>query len=370
MKHIVIDARIRQSSTGRYMDRLLNELQLLDVGGLSFTVILTTKDNLKPINGNFEFIACKYPVYSFNPIQQISFARWLYSLKADVIHFGLSPNDPVFYFKPIITTTHDLTMFEHAEAGRLSRIFHILRMVGYRFLMWQTHRKARLIITPTKYVNKVLLARYPFISGKTNVTYEAGDSLPTKHTSQPKVKPAKYILHTGNVFAHKNSRRLVFAFSRLKQDYPELRLVFVGKRDYYSNYLEDWIKSELGNLYKDVVFTGFVNDQELGWYYQNAQAYIFPSLSEGFGLPGLEAMAHGCPVVSSNATCLPEVYGEAAHYFDPINVDDMAEKISEVLKSKKLRQKLVNNGYRQLKKYSWEKMAQETLAIYNKVLLD
>jgi glycosyltransferase involved in cell wall biosynthesis len=91
-------------------------------------------------------------------------------------------------------------------------------------------------------------------------------------------------------------------------------------------------------------------------------------LSEGFGLPGLEAMLHGAPVVSSDATCLPEVHGNAAHYFNPLSVSDMATKISEVLDNPVLRKELVAKGYQQVKKFSWKKMAEETLAVYNKVL--
>lgn len=116
------------------------------------------------------------------------------------------------------------------------------------------------------------------------------------------------------------------------------------------------------------MFTGFVEDEELNWLYQNTSAYVFASLSEGFGLPGLEAMIQGAPVVSSNATCLPEVYGDAAHYFNPLDTDDMAEKINDVLTNPSLRQKLIQNGKVQAKKYSWEKMAKETLLHYKKAL--
>ena len=99
--------------------------------------------------------------------------------------------------------------------------------------------------------------------------------------------------------------------------------------------------------------------------YQNCKAYIYPSLSEGFGLPGLEAFQFGAPLVSSNSTCLPEVYGDAAHYFNPTDVNDMATKINDVLKSKKLRLSLIEKGKISLKKFSWAKMARETLEKYN-----
>jgi glycosyltransferase involved in cell wall biosynthesis len=117
------------------------------------------------------------------------------------------------------------------------------------------------------------------------------------------------------------------------------------------------------------LFTDFVEDAQLNWLYAHASAYIFPSLMEGFGLPGLEAMSHGTPVISSNSTCLPEIYGNAAHYFDPKSVDDMTRAITEVLGNEKLRQQLSISGYEQIKKYSWSKMAQQTAEVYKSVLI-
>jgi glycosyltransferase involved in cell wall biosynthesis len=102
--------------------------------------------------------------------------------------------------------------------------------------------------------------------------------------------------------------------------------------------------------------------------YEHTAAYVFPSLSEGFGLPGLEAMAHGAPVASSNATCLPEIYGEAAHYFNPTDAGDMAVKIAAVVNNPDLRAELIKNGRKQAAKYSWAKMAAETLEIYEQAL--
>ena len=145
-----------------------------------------------------------------------------------------------------------------------------------------------------------------------------------------------------------------------------MRLVHAGKLDYYAKKLRRWVKGQ--GMEGQVNFLGFVSDQELKWLYQNAQAYVFPSLSEGFGLPGLEAMVHVCPVVSSNATCLPEVYGDAAEYFDPLDVEEMAGAINKVLGSEALRSKLIALGYAQAKKYSWQRMAEQTLEVYKEVL--
>jgi glycosyltransferase involved in cell wall biosynthesis len=116
-----------------------------------------------------------------------------------------------------------------------------------------------------------------------------------------------------------------------------------------------------------IVFTDRVSEGELKWLYMNTQAYVFPSLSEGFGLPPLEAMIHGAPVVSSNATCLPEINGQAAHYFNPKSTYDMATKIGDVLSSAGLRGNLIQKGRTQASKYSWQTMAKQTLGIYNQV---
>src|SRR5690606_34189845 len=106
-------------------------------------------------------------------------------------------------------------------------------------------------------------------------------------------------MYTGSAFPHKNLDRLITAFALLKERHPELQLVLVGKREYHSKKLGRWAKKQ--PYFDDIIFTGFIPDEELKWYYEHARAYVFPSLNEGFGLPGLEAMVHGCPVVSSNA---------------------------------------------------------------------
>jgi glycosyltransferase involved in cell wall biosynthesis len=142
-------------------------------------------------------------------------------------------------------------------------------------------------------------------------------------------------------------------------------LVLAGRKD--ANYERIEEKAYVQGA-KNLVFTGFISDRRLRWLYEHCEAYVFPSLSEGFGLPGLEAMRHGAPVISSDATCLPEIYGGAAHYFDPLDTEAMADAIEEVLTDKKLRSSLVRKGHAQVKKYSWERMAEQTLAVYRQAL--
>ena len=119
---------------------------------------------------------------------------------------------------------------------------------------------------------------------------------------------------------------------------------------------------------KGLVFPGRVSESQLRWLYENAKVYVFPSLSEGFGLPGLEAMTHGLPVAASNASCLPEIYQGGALYFDPLSPVDMAKKINQILDQPKTAQQLKTKGHKVAVSYSWQRMAKQTLDVYTKVL--
>jgi glycosyltransferase involved in cell wall biosynthesis len=170
-------------------------------------------------------------------------------------------------------------------------------------------------------------------------------------------------MYIGRPTPHKNLRRLIDAFALLQKKYPDLTLALAGKKD--SNYTRhETYVNERG--IKNVVFTGFISDEQLRWMYENTAVYCFPSLSEGFGLPGLEAMLHGAPVASSTATCLPETHGDAARYFDPFSVEDIAKSIDDILSDDKLRNELVKKGKKHVKTFSWQRMAEQTLAVYEK----
>lgn len=363
--HIVIDARIRRASTGKPVDRLLEYLQETDSKN-KYTVLLSPKDDWKPKSQRFNTAVCRFRIFSFNPLQQILYAWQLYRLKPDLVHFTMTAQQPIFYFGKQTTFTHDLTMLKYVRAGRLPLWLHKLRMIGYRFLLWQSHRKATAILVPTEYVKTVVNKHHLFTGRKVFVTLEASEPPLPDPAKQPENVPEKFILYVGSAFPHKNLERLVLAFQILKEQHADLKLVLAGKLEYHAKKLRRWVSKQ--PCADDVIFTGFVENAELKWLYENAGAYVFPSLSEGFGLPGLEAMAHGCPVASSDATCLPEVYGDAAHYFDPESVEDMAQKIDEVLTKPNLRESLIKKGHDQTKKYSWKRMTEQTLDIFQTIL--
>ncbi len=165
----------------------------------------------------------------------------------------------------------------------------------------------------------------------------------------------KYILFVGTLQPRKNISKLIEAFSKI----INLELVIVGKKGWM--YEEILAAPEKFGVKDRVIFLDFVDDSDLPSLYKNAQCFVLPSLYEGFGLPVLEAMKFGCPVLASNVSSLPEAGGDAAMYFDPENVEDIAKALSLMINDEGLRIKMIKKGYEQVKKFSWEKTAGQVL---------
>lgn len=169
----------------------------------------------------------------------------------------------------------------------------------------------------------------------------------------------KYILFVGTLQPRKNITALIEAFSKIKKD--DLQLVIIGKKGWL--YEEILAAPQKCGVQDSVKFLDFVGDDDLPSFYKYALCYCLPSLYEGFGLPVLEAMQYGCPVITSKVSSLPEAGGDAALYVDPQNVDDIAKQLAKVVSDKNLREKMREKGYLHIKKFSWEKAAKETLAV-------
>jgi glycosyltransferase involved in cell wall biosynthesis len=273
------------------------------------------------------------------------------------------PQQPVFYKGKKVTTFHDLTLLKTYNSDKNWLVFHAKQFVG-KFVFKSVARENNHLIAISKFTKNELLEFTDAKDEDVTVIYESSDVV-LGSSKVYKLPYKQYILYVGQQSDYKNIKRLGDAHQKLLNTYPDLGLVLVGKKN-ASALINDTYFTKKG--YKNIVFTDFVEDAQLNWLYAHATAYVFPSLMEGFGLPGLEAMGHGTPVISSNATCLPEIYGKAAHYFDPTNTDDIARAITEVLGNEKLRQKLSTDGYEQIKKYSWKKMAEQTLKVYETAL--
>ncbi len=361
---IAIDARESGTSTGRYIDKLVEYLYKIRP---KHEIIILTKPHrveyMRQIAPKLTILEADFKEFTFQ--EQLGFKKFLDDLGADLVHFGMV-QQPVLYSGRSITTMHDLTTARFRNPDKNPVVFWLKQQV-YKWVNRRAAKKSVQVITPSEFVKKDIVNFCSISESKITVTPESADILSKKPKAYPPLKNKQFLMYIGRPTPHKNLGRLIDAFEKLQHDHPDLYLVLAGKKD--ANY-QQHKQTILKRGIKNVVFTGFISDDELAWLYQNAAAYCFPSLSEGFGLPAVEAMLHGAPVVSSNATCLPEVCGEAAHYFDPYSVDDMVRAIGEVLADDKLRRNLIAKGKKRAQQFSWQRMAEQTLAVYNDVVKD
>ncbi|HSX40267.1 MAG TPA: glycosyltransferase family 1 protein [Candidatus Saccharimonadales bacterium] len=227
-------------------------------------------------------------------------------------------------------------------------------------------RKAKRIFTISQASKNDIIEAYGIPAEKVIVTYPGIKAQSEKRkmkNKQTTKSPTPYILFVGTLQPRKNIERLIEAFAKLEK--KNLELVIVGKKG--------WLFEEILAAPKKfgvedrVKFLDFVSDAELAKLYKNALMFVLPSLYEGFGLPVLEAMQHGCPVITSNVSSLPEAGGDAALYVDPTNIDDIAGKMKQLLESESLRKELIEKGYKQVKKFSWEKTAKKTLEVLESI---
>jgi glycosyltransferase involved in cell wall biosynthesis len=362
MKKIVFDGRELRTSSGRYVERLLHYIQEIDDEHL-YDVLLKPKDfeGWKPTNSKFSKIVADHKEFTFD--EQLGFLSQIKKIKPDLVHFPF-PQQPIFYRRPVITTIHDLTTLRFDNPDKNKFVFKIKQRI-YKYVIKRAAHKSKHLLTGSEYVKHDIIQLTGVSPEKITVTYEAADAVVDSPEELPTLKDKQFIMYIGRPTPHKNLERLIEAFVQLKALHPNLMLVLAGKKD--ANYIriENIVKYK---RIENIIFTDFVSEGQLRWLYEKCEAYVFPSLSEGFGLPGLEAMVHGAPVVSSNATCLPEIYGDGAHYFDPLYTEEMADAINEVLTNKDLRTELIHKGRDQAARYSWQRTAEQTLEVYRKVL--
>ncbi|MCB9821108.1 glycosyltransferase family 4 protein [Candidatus Nomurabacteria bacterium] len=370
MSKILIDARDMRSSTGRYIRSLLMELERLDrtnqyvILGRRADVDARDQHSWRPKAPNFNLVVVDIPLNTFR--EQLLLAAEIRKHSPDLVHFWL-PQQPLFLKHSRITTIHDLNYIHlHIHTNGILR-YELKRLI-FRGFLKHVVRSNKFILSPTNYTKQDIVdytkLRNP---EKIVVTPEgtAGElaNVKPKHINQLNGK--EFLLYVGQSSEYKGQLRLIEALQLLRKKLPRLELALIGKENDYTQKLKKIVAKQ---NYHGVRFLGFVDDRELRWAYENCACYVQPSIAEGFGLMNLEAMFLGAPVASSNATCLPEVSGSAANYFNPYDIGDMAQAIEQILSDPKLRKKLILEGKKQYKKFSWERMAEQTLAVYNKVL--
>ncbi len=278
------------------------------------------------------------------------------------VFFSPAHYAPRFLSSSFVVTIHDLSYFYYPQ--------EFLKQDLYKLKNWTKYSvaKAKKVIAVSKTTKKDLIKFYNVPDEKIEVIYNGYGKNVRNQISKIKninqklnVKKNKFLLYVGTLQPRKNLTVLIKAFAVFKKDNPDFRLIIVGKKGWLFDEIFQQVK-DLG-IEQEVIFTGYIPDSELAELYKNAFCYVMPSLYEGFGIPILEAMSYGCPVISSFSSSLPEVGGEACLYFDPKNEKDLWEKLKEMRENAHLRNELIKKGKERVKLFSWRTCAQETLNV-------
>ena len=287
----------------------------------------------------------------------IQVPKMLQELKVDAAVF---PKNivPFFLMCRSYVVVHDLAYFE-----KQLNAYPFLDTMYMRTLMSRSANRADAIFAVSENTKKDIIRHTKCDPNKITVTYEAADNMycpinddsVLKQVKQKYNLPDDFILYVGSLSPRKNINRLLEAFSNLRTSIPH-DIVLTGSKSWKDSSVFQTMQSL--NLSERIKILGYVEHDDMPALYNLARAYVYPTLYEGFGLPVLEAMQCGCPVVASNATSIPEVAGDAAILINPLDTKALSDAIHQVLTDNKLREKIVAQGFRQSKKFSWNRCAE------------
>jgi len=370
---IGIDARLYRSSTagiGRYSQNLIKNLLENDPEN-EYVLLMTAQDEEEFQSSNFQFPNAKViitDIEHYSLAEQTKLPKILKEQKCDLWHF-LNFNVPVNFKENYVVTIHDLTLFFYDGRQKKS----LIHKLGYKYIFKKACQNSKKIIAVSQSTKNDIVTEFKTSEEKISVVYEAADDLEFAGVSKIfleemklnyKIGDVPTILYVGQWRPHKNLTGLIDAFNELRKSVPA-KLVIVGKIDPAFPEVSEAI--DISPYKYDIIRTGFVSEEELAGFYKLANVFVFPSFYEGFGLPGLEAMAAGLPVAASDRTSLPEIYGAGAIYFNPSDPIDMMEKIKQIICDLEVSSRLKIEGAKVFKKFSWVKTAQETLEVYKQI---
>ncbi|MDB5159543.1 MAG: mfpsA 2 [Mucilaginibacter sp.] len=359
--HITVDARMYNSSgIGTYLKNLLT--RLLPIA--DFTLLGDLKE-LHELSDRAKIISFTAPIYSIE--EQLSYRKII--PECDVFwspHYNV-PFLPIKAKKRLVTI-HDVYHLAHYDTLTTKQKLYA------RLIMNKAVSVSDLIITVSGFSKNEILKYTNCKQGKIKVIYNGVNTPPNVYNYEMvknKYKlPDKYLLYVGNVKPHKNLGRFLKAYLQLSpQLQNDYKLVIAGKIDGFitgDKQLFDFIEVNDG-IKNNIIFTGYIDDGDMDSIYNSAKLFIFPSIYEGFGLPPLEAMANHCPVTTSDTTCIPEICGDAVSYFDPLDVADIYNKISELLNNDEKINELINKGNKQAAKFTWDKSVKDHLHLIESI---
>lgn len=364
MKTIAIDARLySQTGVGTYLRNLLHELSLLPLGDMRFIVYVLEGDRgqIRLPADRFEIRAAPYRWHTL--AEQTAFYLLLSRDNPALVHFTYF-GYPVLYKAPFIATVHDLTplLFRTGKASTKNPILYSLKHAAFRFVLESQIKNARAIITPTVFVKKQVEERYGLTaSGKVYAIPEGiGYELRQANGIESKAKrhSGPFYLYVGNFYPHKNVENLIRAYAKVR---PPEKLILMGPRDHFSGIIQSLIQ-ELG-MQESIEFVHNATVTDLAYHYIHAKALIHPTLSEGFGLPLIEAAYFNLPIIASDIPVIAELLGKSYMRFDPRSCEDIAAKI------KLFSEKPLKPDYGKISEtYSFSSMAKSTLDLYRSVI--
>ncbi len=360
----------RRAGLGRYADSLAHAL--LPLLGSELAFFYNREAGIEPLVG-LEHVPSRTVSLGYKPWRMLV---WLGQL-AHVGFNRLTPGATLFHATehlllplrrvPTVLTVHDLIFRRYpAHHKRLNRWYLNTTMPLFC-------RRADAIIAVSEQSKRDVIEAYGIPADKITVVYEAADPRfrpqPPDAVAAVRARyglPERYVLFVSTIEPRKNLSRLLAAFERVHAAGLADALVIVGKRGWlFDAFFADLERSPVRHA---VLFPGFVPDADLPAVYAGAQVMAFPSEFEGFGLPVLEAMACGAPVVCSNTSSLPEVAGDAALLVDPLDVSALADALARVLQDAALREQMRARGLAQAARFSWARAAAETLAVYRRLV--
>jgi glycosyltransferase involved in cell wall biosynthesis len=370
---VAIDARrVRDFGIGTYIDGLIRALACIDQSRQYILIVLPADAGaFKELPPNFQTVTYRQPDPRYT--NHLAFPLFLSRLRADLVHLPFN-RVPLLMRERYVVTIHDMATLLYDEAPGL-------RVAVRRFLLRRGLLRARRVLAVSETTKRDVQDLLAIPENRIKVIYNAPNpeffrplpsaDLHRANTLERYQITYPFLLYVGNIRPQKNIPRLVGAFAVVRAQlarhplYRDLHLIIIG--DEISRHPSVRLAVARSRVEKAVRFLGFVPFDTLRVFFESAALFVFPSLYEGFGLPPLEAMASGTPVVTSNVSSLPEVVGDAAMLVNPQQVFDIARGIQEVLLDEDLRSELIAKGRVQAARYSWERTAREVLDVYREV---
>jgi len=362
---------LKNTGGGRYLTDLVAGLQPF---GRNIKYFLFTNNNInrnKIVSNPFvETIDCGWMI-RFRPSrilwENLILPHVLNKRKIDLLHAAGFTLPRRISCKSVITI-FDMTFFTMPQFHLASKVAYFQKMIPVAL------KRADMIIAISEQTKNDIIYTSGVTENKIKVIYVGigkefriiDDKDAVERIKQKYGLPKKYILFVGTIEPRKNITGLVSAYAKIKKNGCEHKLVVVGKRGW--SYREIFTTIKNLNLENEVIFTGYVDAEDLPFIYNGASVFVYPSFYEGFGIPILEAMSCGVPVVTSNVSSLPEITGEAALLIEPENIEVMSASIDKVLKDPDIANNMIQKGLDRAKLFSLEKMVKETVEVYNKVL--